>query len=87
MGGIGVPRTGISFSIRCSSSLKPKSAAAFLASGLDEFHLAEQGTDDQDRRHAADLIGDMSPAPALLAFDIENLLGQLFPAHGRDLDF
>jgi hypothetical protein len=64
-----------------------KECSRLLGQGLDEFHLAEQGTDDQDRRHAADLIGDVSPAPALLAFDIENLLGQLFPAHGRDLDF
>ena len=33
---------------------------------------------DHHRRHAADLFADVSPAPALVALDIGDLLGQLF---------
>src|ERR1700722_5167608 len=48
---------------------------------LGELHLAEQRADDQHRRHAADLAADVAPLPALLALDVEDLLGELVAGH------
>src|SRR5262245_8184828 len=43
---------------------------------LGELHLAEQRADQEHWRIAADLLADVFPAPALLALDIENFLGE-----------
>src|SRR5262249_11319520 len=45
------------------------------------LHLAEQRADDHDRRHAADLVADVLPRPALLALEIEQLLGEVGAVH------
>jgi hypothetical protein len=45
--------------------------------------LAEQRADHENGRHAADLLGDMFPAPPLLTLDVENLLGELPTVHAR----
>jgi hypothetical protein len=51
--------------------------------GLGHFHLAEHRAGDQHRRHAADLVADMFPGPALLALDAEQFLGKFGSCHGR----
>jgi hypothetical protein len=43
--------------------------------------LAENRAGDHDRRHAADLFTDGFPAPALLALDVEQLLGEVGAGH------
>src|SRR6185312_13564584 len=48
---------------------------------LCQLHLPHDGADDQHVGIAADLFADMLPAPALLAFDVEQLLGEVFAFH------
>src|SRR5262249_16472532 len=49
---------------------------------LGQFHLAEQGAGDQNRRHAADIGANLFPAPAFLAFDVKQFRGEFGPRHG-----
>src|SRR5262249_24030466 len=44
---------------------------------LGQFHLPEQCAGDQYRRHAADLLADVLPGPALLALDVEDFFGEV----------
>src|SRR5579885_647222 len=48
---------------------------------LGELVLAEDRSRHQDRRHAADLLAYVFPAPALLALDVEKLLSQSGTRH------
>ena len=49
---------------------------------LGQFHLTEDGTDDQHLGIAADLVADVFPAPPLLALDVEQLLREVGSFHG-----
>ena len=81
MGGIGVPRKGISFRSRFSLSLRPNSVRCLFTQRLGELHLAQQSTTTN--------TSDMPPIslvmcfhdPAPLPLDIENLLGQIAAFH------
>src|SRR6185437_17058886 len=46
-----------------------------------QFHLAENGADDQDFGIAANFFADVFPAPALLALDVEQLFGEVGSLH------
>src|SRR5262249_12318965 len=48
---------------------------------LGQLHLAEQRANQQNLGIAADLAADVLPGPALLALDVENLLGEIGAIH------
>src|SRR5882672_11056419 len=48
---------------------------------LGQLHLAEQRANEQNLGIAADLPTDVLPGPALLALDVENLLGEIGAFH------
>jgi hypothetical protein len=70
-------------SIRFSASVSPKELAGFLGERLRQLHLPEQRANYQNGRQAADFVGDMFPAPALLTLDVEYLFGKLVSLHRR----
>jgi len=74
-----------------SSSISALSACS-LFEGAEQFdrfgalrfcklHLAENGAGDQDRRHAADRLADVFPAPSLVAFDVGQFFGEFLSYH------
>ncbi|MGY4461871.1 hypothetical protein ACVWYI_005831 [Bradyrhizobium sp. LB13.1] len=70
-------------SIAVSAFDRPNSSPALRGLRFCQFHLTEDRADDQHLRIAADLAADVFPAPALLALDVEQLLGEVFAFHVR----